>query len=676
MRWVAVGLLSVTLAACAASGPQPQVPVPVRPVELGATPPATFAIAYRHIKNGEHVQARAALETLRSYEPLRDYVLYYLGLACARTGANAQALALWTELADRYPQSLLMAEGLLEQGRLYRSLGETDRARDLFHRARNAGETAVAHAARLELATLQAEAGDTSSAADELLALRRAAPRSLSGRQAKQRLLDLRRRYPELHPRGIALEDELEVLLQERDFANAVGVAEELMRITASDAVPALMRRKADAEYGAGRLNDALGTLDELVARYPRSPAAPKALFRAASLRWNKDFNEDAERDFLQLRRLYPRDPLNVDAAYALARIAYSAGDSHRAQQQFEHLAREYPGSKLAREARWRIGWIEYENRRWHQAAAAFARARETSSDDAPDAAYWRGRALERAGDVDDARAIYSRIVSETPASYYSLWAERRLGHDTDVPRAGPLRRAARRLEAPPSGAADDFHFERAQALYNGGLTTLAGAELRAFEHANEGVSGIARYLADAYEATDNYRDAMRLQRAMGADDPRVAYPLAFWEQITHHTADAAFDPLLVVALMRQESMYDPRALSPADARGLLQLLPSTAAQVAGRPVSNEELFDPDKNIELGVAHLRALLTRYQNDIFKTLAAYNGGADAVAKWDRRFPGVEPDEWVESITYRETRDYVKKVLGHYRRYQELYSATGG
>ena len=68
------------------------------------------------------------------------------------------------------------------------------------------------------------------------------------------------------------------------------------------------------------------------------------------------------------------------------------------------------------------------------------------------------------------------------------------------------------------------------------------------------------------------------------------------------------------------------------------------------------------------------LLRRYDGNVFKTLAAYNGGEEAVAKWERRFPSVEGDEFVESITYRETRDYVKKVLSHYRRYQQLYSPS--
>jgi TolA-binding protein len=111
-----------TISACSAGAPPapPQAPVAVEavaPVPRGATPAATFAIGYRLIKQRDYGQARPVLESIRDYEPLHDYVLFYLGLACARSGASAQALALWTELVDQYPQSLLASEG--SRGNLY-----------------------------------------------------------------------------------------------------------------------------------------------------------------------------------------------------------------------------------------------------------------------------------------------------------------------------------------------------------------------------------------------------------------------------------------------------------------------------------------------------------------------------------------------------------------------------
>ena len=126
---------------------------------------------------------------------------------------------------------------------------------------------------------------------------------------------------------------------------------------------------------------------------------------------------------------------------------------------------------------------------------------------------------------------------------------------------------------------------------------------------------------------------------------------------------------------MRQESLFDPAARSPANAWGLMQLLPETAGRVnGGRPVDPGALVQPELNVRLGAAYFDALLNRFGGDLVKAIAAYNGGEAAVEKWEARFPGAEPDEFVEDITFRETRDYVKRVMANYRAYQQLYRAA--
>jgi soluble lytic murein transglycosylase len=105
-----------------------------------------------------------------------------------------------------------------------------------------------------------------------------------------------------------------------------------------------------------------------------------------------------------------------------------------------------------------------------------------------------------------------------------------------------------------------------------------------------------------------------------------------------------------------------------------MQLLPSTAARVAQTrgEAAPDDLTAPDVNVALGTAYLAGLLQENGGDPLKALAAYNGGEPAVARWQAQFGQLEGDEWVESITYRETRDYVKKVMGNHRRYQQLYA----
>ena len=87
-------------------------------------------------------------------------------------------------------------------------------------------------------------------------------------------------------------------------------------------------------------------------------------------------------------------------------------------------------------------------------------------------------------------------------------------------------------------------------------------------------------------------------------------------------------------------------------------------------------MFEPDLNIDLGTRYLNQLLARFDGDVLKAVAAYNGGETAIEKWQRRFADLEPDEFVESISYRETRDYIKRVVTNYRTYQQLYAEPGG
>jgi soluble lytic murein transglycosylase len=137
--------------------------------------------------------------------------------------------------------------------------------------------------------------------------------------------------------------------------------------------------------------------------------------------------------------------------------------------------------------------------------------------------------------------------------------------------------------------------------------------------------------------------------------------------------------PGLVYAVMRQESGYDPEAVSPARAVGLLQLLPETAKTLAmSLELSHEDarLTSPPYNIALGGHYLRELVDRFHRQIPLAVGAYNAGPEAIARWASRAPGLELDVFVERIPYRETRDYVGRVVGNLARYGYLRNGELG
>jgi soluble lytic murein transglycosylase len=148
-------------------------------------------------------------------------------------------------------------------------------------------------------------------------------------------------------------------------------------------------------------------------------------------------------------------------------------------------------------------------------------------------------------------------------------------------------------------------------------------------------------------------------------------HPPAHREAFQRAGARHQIDPLLLASLTRRESLFEERARSPVGAYGLMQLMPATAAATAGRRVTREELAVAATNIDLGARYLRQLLDKYDGRIIPTLAAYNGGPAAVARWQAANGSRPGDEFVELITYRETRRYVKAVLKNYRIYRALY-----
>lgn len=172
---------------------------------------------------------------------------------------------------------------------------------------------------------------------------------------------------------------------------------------------------------------------------------------------------------------------------------------------------------------------------------------------------------------------------------------------------------------------------------------------------------------------------AVRLENDGALDSSmteRLRYPRAYWDTIAPAASGNALDPYLVLALMRQESLFNPQARSVSDARGLMQLLPTTADRVgpsAGVEQASLRLYDPSLNVRVGTAYLKNLFEMFGGDPFKAVAAYNAGEHAVQQWDVKYPG-DDDQWVENIGFRETRDYVKRVIGGLREYRMLYPVT--
>jgi soluble lytic murein transglycosylase len=144
-----------------------------------------------------------------------------------------------------------------------------------------------------------------------------------------------------------------------------------------------------------------------------------------------------------------------------------------------------------------------------------------------------------------------------------------------------------------------------------------------------------------------------------------LRFPLHHGATIRREAAKNGLDPAWVAAEIRAESVFNPNARSGANAMGLMQVLPGTGMEIArrlGLPWGGaQSLYDPDTNIVLGTAYLRQMLDKYGGKPYFAIAGYNAGPAPLQRWQSQRPGMDPDFWIETISYKETRDYVARVL---------------
>jgi soluble lytic murein transglycosylase len=679
-RWLAV--LGFLIACAPEPSPVPPASAPVATaaaIPEGETPAERRELFQTALALQDHGELSSAeplfAKLVVVYPELADYALRYLAKIAEARADEARALSHWQVLLDRLPDSVWRGEAELALGRAAAAEQNWIAASKLLEAAirdlKDSPERAAALGWGSDVA-LQLGDAERARAFDHDLRLRY--PQSPQAAAARERAW--RERDFVALASAASAREEVSLLLAENQPSRAlelVRLAES--RFPADRDMPDLRWLEASALSRAGERDAAERVLDRIRSAYPRQPVAARALFRLGSLAWNRDDDERALQLFGAYARQYPTGPQAAEAVYAIARIHQEASRYSQAAREFARLARLYPKSSLAPEARFRVGWCEYRSGNRRQAAEIFQRLASGGGPESASALYWNAR-------VSGDEAVYGSLLRDHPESYYAGLAEKRLGQPPGSALSDRVSRADDSSILSAACAVPDPHRAKFDELEAMSLAALARNELAVYQ---DRVSGCDAFFIRSWIAVGGYRQSIaRALRAGGCGTDaswlRFCYPLGFWEIVRREATSHAIDPLLVAALIRQESLFDSRARSSANAIGLMQILPATGQRLAGESGSSvfraEQLYDPARNIALGTAYLQTLGERYAGNQPRILAAYNAGEAAVDKWQLRYPDVDDDEFVESISYRETRGYVKRVLQNRRLYGALYgdSAT--
>ncbi len=365
-------------------------------------------------------------------------------------------------------------------------------------------------------------------------------------------------------------------------------------------------------------------------------------------------------------------------------------------QPLFKAAAADFPPDATTALCHWRITWDAYLADQPNRVALLREQAERYPDDShAGTALFFLGRIAEATENFGEAKAYYQRLSAQYPHYFYAVLGRERItgkvaaataDEDADMWLSGIAWPAHRDLSATAPNPATQQRIERARLLTDAGLTDFAESELRfGAKTETEQPQLLALELA---AAADSPFRAMRVMKSMSGDylslpfanaPPKfwqALFPLPWREELVSSARAHGLDPYYVAGLVRQESEFNPAAKSRKSAYGLMQLLPTTGRMLSKKEgmglVSVSQLTNPSVSLRLGTNYLRTQLDSWDGDWYRTLAAYNAGPGRVHQWLKDANFREPLEFIESIPFNETREYIQAVLRNADVYRELYA----
>ncbi len=458
--------------------------------------------------------------------------------------------------------------------------------------------------------------------------------------------------------------------------------------------------------YRQNEYTQAQPFFEEQIATAPFDEATAEAYYYLGAIHESRGNNVEAVENYDLATQTNPDSLIADDALWWRGRIAQDDGRLSDAQALYAELAADYPDSSWANDATFRRGYIAYVNQDYGSAASIWEQGAGATTETLQQErlTFWQAKSLLKGGNKAAADAIFNRMATSGEDDFYGIRALDLLAGRHDQPeheRESNINlnpsfdwAAAEAWLAQKTGRTvaegpwvTDQRWQRAQELWLVGR--ISQGEGEAFDlmesYASDPIAmyTFARKMQGLGRVGLAGRAGQRLLRQLDANPneglPKpllsLAYPPAFGPVAAKHAADEDISPLLLMAFVRQESFFDPRAQSPVGALGLTQVLPGTAGAAASSLGINNfdvsQLLHADLNLRLGAFYMAEQLEEFDNEIFVALAAYNAGPSAAARWRDADDAQDADIYLETVEFAETRLYIEIVAENYAIYRYLY-----
>jgi soluble lytic murein transglycosylase len=650
---------------------------------------AWLVLGYAHVLDRDYAKAIDPLNRAKVHAgDLGDYVAYYLGTSYMQTGRTAEALATLADFPKAHPDSLLTRDAAVSYADALLLEGQPADAVTLLEQDR----TPIRSDLEFALGRAYAASSQAAKAGEIFANIYYTMPTCTEADAAYAELKKLPSVPP---PTAIQLKTRADALMAKRRYADAVDEYRSLVNESSPDQKPAIQLALAEALHRSGRNRDAREVLTSLGNVSGEENA--QRLYLLGQIAFASNDNDTFYRTVEELRQAAPESPWLEQALLSAANLHLVHHEYDQALDAFRESQLRFPAGARASYVHWKAAWLTLREGRNEDAKKAFEEqiALYPSGAETPAALYWRARLAEEDNQPAMAAAFYQRLSDRYRNFYYAELARqrvKRLPQPTAadliqyplLDRVPPLQNDFKVTDSDPPS--DELHVQKAELLGNGGLVDFAVRELQAAATADGGAWGPPE-TAKLYLETGHYNQAIEVMKhsmpnyfALDIPDlPRkyweALFPKAYWSDLKRFSAANGLDPYLVASLIRQESEFNPSAVSRANAVGLMQLLPKTgkvvARQVRLKRYNSSQLYTPAVNLQLGTRYFRGMVDKFGGSFEYALAAYNAGSDRVEEWLGQGKYRDPQEFVESIPFTETREYVQAILRNASVYKQIY-----
>ncbi|HET6670444.1 MAG TPA: transglycosylase SLT domain-containing protein [Pyrinomonadaceae bacterium] len=649
------------------------------------------------VRATDYAGAATLLDTnvIEEYTSLGDHGLFMRGNALEQTGQSALARTVYEQLIRNYPSSIRVRESTLRVADILLKSGQGAAVPVLLKELTSKDDAT----ALLLAAKASTQSGDNARALASYRRIYFFAPASSESTQAQSLIPQLSSTLAPLNEaEAIA---RAERLFDARRYNDAYqAYTDALLKFPTLANTPNQLRR------GIAAANAKRTEAASVLSNIPSSAAETRAeaLFYLTQTYARTRQWEQVRSTVDELRRAFPNSVFLPRALVSAGQIAADAKNDADATYFLRAAVNAAPGSIEVVQAQFDLAWRAHEARNFLESAKLLtehlAYYVDKNNDNRGRAGYWAARDSERAGKLAEARALYQAVLGRYDANWYGYLAKQRLSAmkgntQQSFPPDSVVGRAIANLQTvtvaeETAGPAEESRIVKAAQLNNVGLDEWAFEELAQAAAAgpnspkvNLAIAQIYRYQEDNVRALNTLKKSFPDYSQMKPEEMTraewdVFYPLAYWDIIVQESRARNLDPYQVAGLIRQETVFDPRAKSAARAYGLMQVLVPTATLTAkkysvDRSITVDSLFEPRLNIQLGTAYLRDQIDKFGR-IEYVAAAYNAGPGRAVSWRTSLP-LEIDEWAEAVPFKETRGYVQGVVRNRLQYERLYDMNG-